>query len=268
MLIVESDGLLIVFIHIPKTAGTTLRQILESSLQIYFSDLKKIKAKIVCYDYWSVSNGIDLAHVPLRFFPDYYPPDSNWIQTRGVKSPTSRIINRCNPRGFKPKLDQAKFTTLTCVRNPYARIYSAYCWHSKQKGLSSSPDEFKLFLISKLSEIVMEHNKSFQLGLPPSSEYIHFIPMWMMVSDQDGILKVDQIIRQEEFDQQVLSLLNKLGLPIPKQYSSAHCTKKTPPEPYGYIKHYNQETLELIEKLYQKDFEVFGYRKLGYQPKT
>ena len=85
MLIVESDGLFMVFIHIPKTAGTTLRQILESSLRIHFSKPSDNSSnhRVVCYGYWNILNGVDLAHVPFRFFQNYYPPNPNWIKNTG-----------------------------------------------------------------------------------------------------------------------------------------------------------------------------------------
>nr|QBK90815.1 MAG: sulfotransferase family protein [Pithovirus LCPAC201] len=315
MLIVESDGLFMVFIHIPKTAGTTLRQILELSLKIHFAkpnssrsnsskaksssenieimrDLKeKAQPRVICYGYWNISDGIDLAHVPFRFFQNYYPPNPDWIGNLGKSSETKRFDRRVRTDHIKvanllqpvngndlisrserlvrktqtkrKDTDKSRFIWITCVRNPYARIYSAYCWHKKEKRLPSSPEGFRFFLIVKLREIVKNYNQSFIENRPPSPEYIHFIPMWMMVSDRDGIPKVDHIIRQEEFDQQVPALLKKLNLPIPNKYSNIHCRNKSPPPSYDYLKYYDQETLELIETLYSRDFELFGYRRLA-----
>ncbi len=312
MLIVESDGLQIVFIHIPKTAGTTLRQILELSLKIHFAkststnpfqsspledsktvgDLReKAPHQVICYGYWNVSNGIDLAHIPFRFFQNYYPPNPDWIRNSGGTPGTgqARRRTRMNPikvanllqpanndnsisqskqliSGFQVKrkdMDKSRFTWVTCVRNPYARIYSAYCWYNREKRVPSSPDGFRFFVAIKLRKIVENYNRMFKENQPPSPEYIHFIPMWMMVSDRDGIPKVDHIIRQEEFDQQVPALLKRLHLPLPSKYSNIHCRDRSPPPSYDYLKHYDPETKNIVETLYQRDFELFGYRKLG-----
>ena len=282
MLIVESDGLFMVFIHIPKTAGSTLRRILELSLRKHFSAVGNKHSeninnhRVICYGYWNILNGVDLAHVPFRFFQNYYPPNPDWIKNTGGFTETRQFMRRrmgstgvtnllqrpiLTTQIKKENINKAKFTWITCVRNPYSRIYSAYCWYNKEKRLPSSPDGFRFFVIIKLTKIVEIYNRSFKENRLPSPEFIHFIPMWMMISDKDGIPKANHIIRQEEFDQQVPLLLKRLNLPIPDKYSNIHCKNKSPPSSYEYLKHYDHDTSKIIEKLYALDFEWFGYRR-------
>ena len=197
--------------------------------------------RAICHGYWSNYDGVDLAHVPYRYFQEYYPPD--------------------NP-GSIP-LNVSKYTWITSVRNPYDRIYSAYCWHTSQNNIDNTLESFNIFVLHELPKIVTDFFVDFAVGIPPKDKYIHFIPMWMMLTDEKGhILKANYILRQETFNTDLITLFKGLKLPLPSRYSNSHCTNKNPPPIYSYLSNYSYSGLQIIETLYEKDFKYFGYQRL------
>ncbi len=334
MLVLESDGLCLAFIHIPKTAGTTLRQMLENAIKQRFlgtevnsvihcpspklysskihtstvipenqpveTDAPRILnlsgdshslpngndrnirlpqqtkqelptstegPRVVCYGYWQISDGVDLAHVPRRHFQDYYPPPD--AAGQNGKLPDYWSAAGSDQENYKPqsgyplqKPDKSRFIWITCVRNPYTRIFSAYCWYNKKRGLPASPQGFRFFLRYRLRRIVNDYRQMFATQQPPAAEFIHFIPMWMMVSEQNGVPNVDYIVRQENFESDMARLMTRLKLPWSNEHRNAHCREESPPLPYSYLDCYDDDTRAIVEDLYQEDFNYFGYRRI------
>jgi len=318
MLILESNDLHLMLIHIPKTAGTSLRHLLLHGIRRKYKDveIKEVKCwpkdqaiddkvqsnrsqsianykhvknqkiisstvevsstdslfniilgistkenrtdinyikenpsticnkkyvKTMCYGYWYVSNKIDLAHIPRRFISRFYPPEDKYSN-----------------------IDYNDYYCISCVRNPYSRIFSAYSWYQRERRRPINTEEFNSFIVKRLPLIVADYHRQFNLGEVPSSEFIHFMPMWMMLADYKGDIKYNFIIRQETFSSDVLMLMDRLKLPLNRKSLTNglinHHKTTGGRGCYDHINHYNHLTLKVIEILYNRDFKLFGYR--------
>ncbi len=258
----------LIFIHIPKTGGGTVTNLLEKSINL----TRKQNYKVVSHKLWGIKNidggNIDLAHVPWRY------------------------INKYHKLNMK-----TNFYIFACVRNPYDRLFSAYMWKNKSlknKSFEDLKGIFNSWARKNLRKIVENQKKRIFQNKIVFSE-IHYCPMYyyiplnetqkMMIKYQDldqKILdldseakastshKVNAIIRQENMTK-YLPLLYGSSLQPVKESSDANVHvsfSKTPSGIYRYLKYYEQDVKKLTEELYHEDFVLFGYPKIEVICKT
>lgn len=259
MLLIRMADITIILIHVPKTAGTTIRELLMGGIKKKYKNVKvnsifsfgfvdskssnnkskwesiklndNSKSKeICCYNNWFIWNNIDLAHIPRRNISDFY------------------ILNNIS-----------RVYWITCVRNPYSRIYSAYSWYVKEKDMKSDCIEFNKFVTQKLPGIIVNYYKQYFNNEILNNQYIHFVPMWMILINENNEFDYDYILRQENLNNDVYSMMESLKIPIEK--ISPHKNKTTGGRfYYDHLEHYTLEAINMIELLYNRDFILFGYR--------
>lgn len=137
------------------------------------------------------------------------------------------------------------------VRNPYARALSAWRYLMKDR------------LVFHPKKLAMKY--SFHQFLKEVPRYwkekknrhiaTHTAPIWPDITDENGKLLVDEIIKLEEFDQHIDKLNTELDIEIDElshvnQSGNAH----------SYRKHYTKDTRKLVEQLYADDIKKLGYR--------
>jgi len=151
------------------------------------------------------------------------------------------------------------YTKFTLVRNPYTRVLSAFVEKSQRPsydcypGLSErSPKGFSQF-IEFLSEGGLHQNKHWR----PMADSL----FWKL-EDYDYVLHLENLA--DEFE--ILINDNHLGMPLWANIGKPHWVDRLRP---GKIQHsgqfvdrfYTQSTFDAVFKLYEKDFELFGYAK-------
>lgn len=123
------------------------------------------------------------------------------------------------------------YSTFSCVRNPYARCYSDYKWHNK----SYSFKDWVEHLVANNSAEVHP---------------IHAKPQYTYVCDEKNNILVDRLIKVEEYSAHS-DFFDKYSL------SGFKYEKNTD----DYKTYYSANMIKQINKLYAKDFEIFGYEK-------
>lgn len=203
-----------IFIHIPKTAGT--------SINTYFHP--GVIFKTVPPDYerlfgWCPKRQIHLQHAT-----------SN--QLLELELVSEQVWN-----------DYFKFTF---VRNPWDRAYSDYIWIQKFAGVKGS---FKCY-INKTNEF------EFVLNDISSHHYLgdHLIPQTDFF-DFNGNYKLDFIARFENFDEDINSIIKKLGIDIPftNHENKGNRLKK-------YSDFYTNSMKKWVDKKFKKDIELLDYK--------
>lgn len=136
------------------------------------------------------------------------------------------------------------------VRDPYSRLVSSYfyttqvkdhnsVWVSRNLRAVNNFEEFVLKLSDgKFRNLVLQHN--------------NFRNQHLFIEDLNGNCGLDFIGRFENLKEDYAWISNKLNItnPLIHKNVSAHGQ---------YKQYYNKQTLAIVNKVYWKDFEVFGY---------
>lgn len=187
----------VIFVHIPKNAGTSILSLFESSNEVYQT------------------------HVSYR---EYYSADRARFE---------------------------KYSKFCISRNPYDRLVSAY--HYLKQGGDGSND---IIYRDKHSGIFA----SFEVFVKSLSiEHVYGVtvlnPQWIYVySIEKSMFMVDEVFKMEDmalFDE-YLRNLGVNDLLAVKNKSSRN----------SWQKYYNSDLYRIVNELYRKDFDVFGYEML------
>ena len=244
-----------IFIHCRKTAGSTItaylsKYLADSDVQIgswpdcALLGIKPNKKSL--YDAFRVKS------IPgLGFLLDRSP--NSWLLYN-----YSRLINRLQKNRYTKILDpnpehplasdlQAfdpyawnNFYKFCFVRNPFDKTVSEYLWCCRQTGINISFHDFLL----KLSQGYISNPI-----IPPKHNN------WIMYTIDDKVA-VDFIGKFENLSEDFAYILDKVGLPhdLSKMPTAKNSDRKS-----SYRKWYGQQERKIVESLYRKELEEFGY---------
>lgn len=216
-----SHDLKCIYIHIPKTAGTSVESIFgehkNSSVRLKqdHRSIMNLKNTIVP---WQKSNYAILDW--LKFLNQRYKALRD-----GVPSITNNQFN--------------EYFKFAFVRNPWDRAYSWY--------RNVLRDEFHL------QELNIKPDISFREFLVNHVEQWALRPQLDWLVDENGDVAVDFVGRFENLDHDFSVICSKIGIqttPLPNILNSGASR---------YIEAYDTETQELIYQRYKAEIELFGY---------
>ena len=134
----------------------------------------------------------------------------------------------------------------TVVRNPYDRVVSeCFCkWGGKFiEGEIENKEDFNFYIKQRLSNL-------------KSEKFHHFKPQYLYIYDKSGKRIVDYILKFENLQDDFKKLMQEFGLNIELDEITNRSFKKFTTNDI------NKENILLINKIYQKDFKIFGYKKM------
>ena len=218
------ETLNILFIDICKTASTSIRQSFRKNLPTY--EFKGI--------HHSLPNFSAIG---------FNPKDGTlWTGT-------------CNP---VTELDLQTYRTFTVVRNPYDRLVSLYlCSYAIEKPNEKLRDQgvnFKMSFEDFVKEVRCNKRKWFTAHAGHRHK-----PQLQWISDRTGKVRVEEIIRFENLDEDFYNLLEKWGIPqfkLKKINGAEYHTKK---KRKHYRYYYNPVSKKIAEELYKEDLKYFNY---------
>ena len=240
---------LILFIHIPKAAGTTIEEILyqnnykDSLCQVA---LKHISTNQLLDKRHLKMNQVSKYHIPLSFFRKAY-------QT----------------------LLRENYNLFAVVRNPYARIISDFRFWISQFYPTHNGSSRKQFqnlckqikeIIPDLSLSVENLNKYIHTVLDPNYYSFsrldgHLIPMYYYthLKNKSGYLyPCCQILRMETLNEDFNNFINKKQLKIPLDLTTRIAENKSKGLNFTY-QDLDRHSIELIQGRYARDFKLFKY---------
>jgi len=150
---------------------------------------------------------------------------------------------KANRKKFK------RYFKFTFVRNPWDRLVSTYSFLKKgglndqdqkwaKENLYEYPD-FEAFILGWLNEVNI-------------CTWIHFYPQHHFICDPEGIVTMDFVGKFENIENDFSYVADKLG-----------CTQNLIKTNTGSLRHYSsyytEETREIVQRVYSKDIQLFGY---------
>ncbi|MBU3023748.1 sulfotransferase family protein [Aestuariibacter sp. A3R04] len=215
-----------IFVHIPKAAG--------QSVEHFFLDHHNLS--------WA-----ERAPLLLK-----YNPDPNKGPER-LAHLTAKEYVEC---GYISDETWNQFFKFSFVRNPWARIVSEYNYRNYHKRMS-----FRNFVTR---------------GMPEKSDYSdsyrHLMPQYDFLHDEAGNLLVDFVGRFENLQTDFDYVCSQLGFgdtKLPHVNSSKNQSllqkisifmSKESKKRKHYSEYYDDVTRKIVQKMYSKDIDTFGYR--------
>ncbi|TVO35969.1 sulfotransferase family 2 domain-containing protein [Vibrio algivorus] len=200
-----------VFIHNPKAAGTSVRNVLSQydSFENFFWHRGYIDG---------IDHAVDKPHIAL---------------------------NDLSKTEYYKYLISSDYFVFGFVRNPYDRVYSAY--QEKCRQWKDTTLDFNDFILT-IDEVKIRYDY----------EFVHFCPQhYFFYNGKKRV--VDYIGKLEYIDVEfkVVSAFLSIGI------QSLPLLNTTSETEGSYLKYYNEKSIEIINRLYEKDFILFGYDMVG-----
>jgi hypothetical protein len=130
----------------------------------------------------------------------------------------------------------------TIVRNPYAKLVSEYNYHKD----AYYQTDFKSFV-----KQILRYDKAV-----PNR---HLLPQYkFLLGDLGEINSRINIYKYEDFEYAVRDICKNVGIGFDQELFK----KKINESEYdgkSYVDYYDDETVEIVKRIYKKDFELFGY---------
>lgn len=147
-------------------------------------------------------------------------------------------------------------------RNPYSRVCSAYTM--MHGGFKTLKEKINFIYNQVTKSVPMNIFNDEPHGLLVENYYSYklesvFIPQYYYVCDNLGKVRVDEILCLETIESDWENFSAKFeGMPRELKLEN-----KTPIRDCNdWQKHYDSETIEKVNFLYKRDFELFGYEML------
>lgn len=255
-----------IFIHIPKTCGQTIKNTINNDKCLECENLDYI-FNSDCYD------KTDKMRNPYHFTG-------------------KEIVEQFN-------INPDKYTIFTFVRNPYDRFYSLYLHIKRELKKQSIPIFFINITLLILSIIIFKYfskktgvfiqlfilivniiliiyfnylklsvdifTLSFQEFMRENFEciydiyYNYFKPQYLYISG----ININFIGKEENFNKDIKIILENIGENKKLKNKNINTLIRNTKE-YKYINKFDNYTIRLVNKIYKKDFEKFGYNKIIY----
>jgi mannosyltransferase OCH1-like enzyme len=240
-----NNELQVIYMHIPKCGGCYVRELLIEYYDFYRGFSNSIHSNYS--DFFD-----DLNYIQLQ-----YDTDLHTIRKFGKY----RYV--CSHQLFnKVKMDL--YFKFTFVRNPYEKIYSAYLYLLRSMQESNY---VKIRNTPENSEYYVDFNifiKNYKYV--NNIAWFHaFITQYDQIIDFSGNINFQYIGKTENLDNDLLEVLNIIGIPEIKHIPELYFYHKQNASDYKIPIHeaYNEETFNFVNEFFAKDFEIFGYQKFN-----
>ena len=241
----ESHKYKLVFFHIPKCAGVSVRRAIGIDRKSHNFPFKNV----------STALAIDVrAQTDDEIYNDYH-------KFSIIRNPYERMVSLYNFR--KQGNDLYTYANIPeSSVGPDGKEWDFNEWilSPQMKGIDNYGQERMTSSSFFNAYWYFKDSKRGYIGRNFMRTHLEFINQCDLLSNPftGGKLMTDTIIRQENLIEEWNSMFNKLGYKAPKlgkSNTSKYTKKKT-----HYSHYYNDESYEFVTKLFKKDLSYFGYK--------
>jgi hypothetical protein len=256
----EEKGVL--FIHIPKTGGTSITKFLNlEQLCGSFTATVTRNGKEYSIPHWK-------QHLSLPMARKLYFQDDTIF-------PTKEDVTPARIEAF------AKFYTFTFVRNPWDRFVSNFLWF-RNKGLVPPESKLKDFLVYAGKTMIKFQESLISGNYEPnhtsrvlSTVGIHLMPQFNYFTDQGHSTRKSNLVsellsvpeRQRQWPdfigryENLLRDMEKVCKVLKIDFDpDKFPMEKSSNRKEDYTSFYDDDTAEAVRLMYSKDIELFGYK--------
>jgi hypothetical protein len=203
----------ILFIHIPKTGGTSIAKYLSQKYSIQLCE-KSFSGFNLC---------------------------------KNINVPSDHFLLNTILTLYKDKIVFKNLKILSVVRNPYSKIISEIFFRKKISEQNISDDDTQ-----KIIETIITTDINIYLENKHHAEN-HFIPQYKFLCDKnEKIYNNIDILKFENLNNDI----KKLG------FEDFNVDINKTEKKFDYKYYLNKNSINLINKIYKKDFELFGYKMI------
>ena len=261
-----------IFIHTPKCGGLFTEFLLE----------KYYGFKTYYFTHENHDNYINLTEIrPINYYKNLDSTSGFLkITKEGVLRYFMSSINHNNYTNMTNE-KWLNYTKFVIVRNPYDRFVSSYKYildkqeSYKQESYKQESDkqESDKQESDKQESDKQESDKQISLNeyicnkdIMDEYSYFHsFISQYENLINIDGKLEINHIIHFENLNKELCDVLLKIGVKQLKHRNAILTHKKynSSNEQISYCKYYDKNAINLINNIFEKDFEVFNFKKVS-----
>lgn len=209
-----------VFLHIPKTAGTSVSTLLQPYSDPFFLSSNALRSTLHACGHLT---GHDLFNFTGRFILPFH-----------VLAP--ELQKRFSDTYFD------SYYKFTVVRSPWALLYSKYLFLRKRAKRFASPPRFKQVLETTFREFVMQTCTS-----SPQNQ-VDFL-----FKNSNNEIDMSFIAKQEHLNSDIEYVANHLQIPF-RSLPYLNATSKS-----SYVDKYDDSMAEAVQRAFIRDINEFSY---------
>ena len=242
------EGKTLMFMHIPKTGGTTMAEVARKHGIYWLTALFKLRLidfnSSLCdsreyplcakrIQHGSPQGACPMWHVPLRWWTE-------WFLQNAPKQTANTL---------QWYFDPAHTDWFCIVRNPFYKMVSEYKWRAKPKPPESGWSGWSCTAEDMNEWISLNLGRNFDNHLTPYTEYVF---------DSSGNQIIQHVVHYENQTEQLRQLFSAYNLDsLYREWLGTHsnrgqCTNLSPTMISKQNKH-------IIREQYEEDFRIFGY---------
>lgn len=235
-----------VYYHIPKCGGNTV-------------------VKVICSYYGFAEVAQDTHHLYETFFTDENRCFIDDIQDKHTIRERGKLRYYYTHQDIDPHMLEEYFS-FTFVRNPYAKLFSAYCYlnrhilrNPENPTIRGSKENASLF--ADFNTFVKNYRQVNNISF-----YHAFISQYEQLITPYGNISINFIGRTENLDNDLCLVLRCMGFNIhPEHAKNIFNEEKKNKTELNYDQRiqdfYNEDSFRFANSHFDKDFELFGYEK-------
>lgn len=249
------------FVHIPKTAGEWLFHMLKDCVW---------KDRTLSIAFWGQDHkhAIDLTHLHQGNIANYISPElyNECVSFCVVRNPYNRFYSAFGDLPSKMDYSESVSNRQPNAQRFWTHKYQRYEDAKSTKSLVKAKQLFQTFC-----DIVENHNV---VNDSITKHNIHLVPQYKFVYSEDSNKQlhknVDYVLRFETLGKDLTTLFNKHHFPHAKRprkhytgsYKIQFDTADETRNQKSYLDKYTPASIALVNRVYTKDFELFGFEKL------